>query len=58
LLLWFLLVFLIAAAFGVWRKFGAIQWIWLLAGFAIALLIVWFLVVLFFIGPEMVRTAP
>jgi hypothetical protein len=45
-------------AFGVWRRFGPIQWIWLMFGAAITLLVVWFLVVAFIIGPEMVRTAP
>lgn len=57
-MLWFLLLFLLAAAFGVWRKFGAVQWIWLLFGSAIALLVLWFLVLAFVIGPEMVRTGP
>ena len=57
-MLWLLLLFLLAAAFGVWRKFTAIQWIWLLFGAAIALLVVWFLVLAFLIGPEMVRTGP
>lgn len=45
-------------AIGVWRKFGPIEWIWLLFGTAIALLVIWFLLVVFVIGPEMVRTAP
>lgn len=57
-MLWLLLLFLIAVAFGVWRKFNAIQWIWLLFGSAIALLVLWFLVLAFLIGPEMVRTGP
>jgi hypothetical protein len=53
-----LLLFLLAIAFGVWRKFGPVQWIWLLFGTAIALLIVWLLLLAFLIGPEMVRTGP
>lgn len=57
-MLWLLLLFLVAVAFGVWRKFSAIQWIWLLFGSAIALLVLWFLVLAFLIGPEMVRTGP
>lgn len=57
-MLWFLLPFLIAVAFGVWRRFGPIQWIWLLFGTAITLLIAWLLLLTFLIGPEMVRTGP
>jgi hypothetical protein len=53
-----LLLFLLAIAFGLWRKFGPVQWIWLLFGTAIALLIVWLLLLAFLIGPEMVRTGP
>lgn len=57
-MLWFILLFLLAVAFGVWRKFGPIQWIWLLFGTAMALLILWLVILLFVIGPEMVRTGP
>jgi hypothetical protein len=53
-----LLLFLLVIAFGVWRKFGPVQWIWLLFGTAIALLVVWLLLLAFLIGPEMVRTGP
>lgn len=55
-MLWLLVLFLLAVAFGVWRKFGPIQWIWLLFGTAIALLVAWVLILTFLIGPEMVRT--
>jgi hypothetical protein len=54
----FLVVIAALIAFGVWRKFGPIQWIWLMFGAVITLLVIWFLVVAFIIGPEMVRTAP
>ena len=57
-MLWFVLLFLMAVAFGVWRKFGPIQWIWLLFGTAITLLVAWILLLTFLIGPEMVRTGP
>jgi hypothetical protein len=57
-MLWFLLLFLVAVAFGVWRKFGPIQWIWLLFGSAIALVILWVIMLAFVIGPEMIRTGP
>lgn len=57
-MLWFLVLFALAVAFGVWRKFGPIQWIWLLFGTAITLLVLWALLLAFFIGPEMVRTGP
>ncbi|HEX6308736.1 MAG TPA: hypothetical protein VFZ69_11140 [Longimicrobiales bacterium] len=55
---WILILFAAAVAFGVWRKFGPVQWIWLLFGTAIALVIVWFILVMFVIGPEMVRQGP
>ena len=57
-MLWFVLLFLLAVAFGVWRKFGPIQWIWLLFGSAIALLVLWVILLTFLIGPEMVRQGP
>ncbi|MBR9988429.1 MAG: hypothetical protein KFH98_01675 [Gemmatimonadetes bacterium] len=57
-MLWFLLLFLVAVAFGVWKKFGPIQWIWLLFGTAIVLVILWILMLAFLIGPEMIRTGP
>lgn len=57
-MLWFLLAFALAVTIGLWRKFGPIQWIWLLFGTAIAVLVVWFLVLAFLIGPEMIRTGP
>ncbi|HEX6132860.1 MAG TPA: hypothetical protein VFZ24_02680 [Longimicrobiales bacterium] len=58
MLFWILLLFGVAVAFGLWRRFGPIQWIWLLFGTAIALLIVWFILIMFVIGPEMVRRGP
>jgi hypothetical protein len=57
-MLWFLLLFLFAVAFGMWRKFGPVQWIWLLFGTAMLLLILWLVILVFVIGPEMVRTGP
>lgn len=57
-MLWFLLLFVLAVAFGMWRKFGPIQWIWLLFGTAMVLLILWIVILVFVIGPEMVRTGP
>lgn len=57
-MLWIVLLFLLAVAFGVWRKFGPIQWIWLLFGTAMGLLILWVIVLTFVIGPEMVRMGP
>lgn len=57
-MLWLLLLFILVIAFGVWREFTAIQWIWLLVGSAIGLLVLWFIVLAFFIGPEMIRTGP
>jgi hypothetical protein len=54
----FLVVIACIIAFGVWRRFGPIQWIWLMFGAVVTLLVIWFLAVAFVIGPEMVRTAP
>lgn len=53
-----LLIIIVAAAvaFGMWRRFGPIQWIWLFFGIAIAMLVIWAVMLVFVIGPEMQRT--
>ena len=51
-----LLIFGSAIAIGLWRKAGPVQWIWLLFGAAITMLVLWVLLVLFVVGPEMRRT--
>jgi hypothetical protein len=51
-----LLIFGTAIAIGLWRKAGPIQWIWLLFGAAITMLVLWVLLVLFVVGPEMRRS--
>jgi hypothetical protein len=56
MLLLLMVVLALVVAFGVWRKFGAVQWIWLMFGAAITLVILWALAIVFFIGPEMRRT--
>lgn len=56
MLLWIIALFALAVAFGIWRRFGPIQWIWLLFGSAITLIVLWVILLTFFIGPEMVRT--
>jgi hypothetical protein len=53
-----LLLFVVAIAVGVWRRFGAVQWIWLLFGVAMALVVVWVLMLVLVIGPEMQRMGP
>jgi hypothetical protein len=45
-----------AIAVGIWRRFGPIQWIWLLAGLSFAMLILWALLLIFVIGPGMRAT--
>ncbi|HUF49780.1 MAG TPA: hypothetical protein VMN60_03045 [Longimicrobiales bacterium] len=45
-----------AVAIGRWRKLNAIQWIWLITGLAIGLMLIWFVLVVFVVGPEMRRT--
>jgi hypothetical protein len=51
-----LLIFGSVIAIGLWRKAGPVQWIWLLFGAAITMLVLWVLLVLFVVGPEMRRT--
>ena len=45
-----------AVAVGRWRRFNAIQWIWLITAMAIGLILVWFVLAVFVVGPEMQRT--
>jgi hypothetical protein len=58
MLLLIVLIFASAVAFGLWRGFGPIQWIWLLAGGALLLILIWAIVLIFFIGPDMQRMQP
>jgi hypothetical protein len=58
MLLLFLLLFAAAVAFGVWRRFGAVQWIWLLAGTSFVMLVLWLLLLIFVVGPGMRRMGP
>jgi hypothetical protein len=58
MLLPILIVVVALVAFGVWRRFGAIQWIWLLFGAAIALVLAWAAMLAFVIGPEMRKRGP
>lgn len=53
-----LLLVALVIAFGVWRRFGAVQWIWLVAGAALFLVLIWTFMLLFVIGPEMRRMGP
>ena len=53
-----LLFFGTAIAIGRWRKFNSIQWIWLITSMAIGLVLIWFLLAIFVVGPEMKRTLP
>ena len=45
-----------AIVIGRWRRFNAIQWIWLITVMAIGLVLVWFALAVFIVGPEMQRT--
>jgi hypothetical protein len=47
-----------AIAIGRWRKFNSIQWIWLITCMVIGLVVIWFLLAVFVVGPEMRRTLP
>jgi hypothetical protein len=53
-----LLLLAAAVAFGVWRRFTAIEWIWTFFALSIGMLIIWFLMVVFIVGPEMRRMTP
>jgi hypothetical protein len=53
-----LLLFVCAVLFGVWRKFGPVQWIWLLFGAAIFMMVVWLLLIVLVVEPEMRRLGP
>lgn len=55
MLLYLVVVIVGAVLFGVWRRFGPVQWIWLLFGLAAAMLIAWFLMMVLVVGPEMRR---
>jgi hypothetical protein len=58
MLLTLVLIIGLAVAFGVWRRFTAVQWIWLMAGAALLLIMVWAALLVFLIGPEMQRMGP
>ena len=47
-----------AVVIGRWRKFNSIQWIWLITSMVIGLVVIWLLLAVFVIGPEMKRTIP
>jgi hypothetical protein len=51
-----LVIFGAAIAVGLWRRASPIEWIWLLFGAAITMLVLWVLLVVFIIGPEMRRS--
>ena len=55
MLLYFVIVVAAAFGFGVWRRFGPVQWIWLLFGIAITMLVLWMLMMVLVVGPEMRR---
>jgi uncharacterized membrane protein len=53
-----LLVLAVVVIFGVWRRFGSVQWIWLLFGAAIVMIVVWLVLVITVVEPEMRRHGP
>jgi hypothetical protein len=53
-----LLLFMCAVLFGMWRKFGPVQWIWLLFGTAVFMMIAWLLLIVLVIEPERRRPGP
>jgi hypothetical protein len=55
LVLLFIIIASAAIGYGVWRRFTAIQWIWLLFGTCAVLMLLWLVLVVFVIGPQMRR---
>jgi hypothetical protein len=53
-----LLLFAGAILFGIWRGFGPIQWIWLLFGAAMVMIVIWVLLIILVVEPEMRRYGP
>jgi predicted MFS family arabinose efflux permease len=51
-----LLIFGAAIAIGLWRRASPVEWIWLLFAAAITMLVLWVLLVVFVVGPEMRRS--
>lgn len=51
-----LLVFGAAVLIGIVRRASAVGWIWLLFGAVIVMLVLWVLLIVFVVGPEMHRT--
>jgi hypothetical protein len=54
----FLLIVMAGIGIGVARRFGPVQWIWLLFGLAMVLLIMWVLMLVLVVGPGMRRMGP
>jgi ABC-type spermidine/putrescine transport system permease subunit II len=48
----------VAVAIGIWRGFTAIEWIWTFFAIAIGMIVLWLILVIFVVGPEMRRMAP
>jgi hypothetical protein len=48
----------VAAAIGIWRGFTAIEWIWTFFAIAISMVVLWLILIIFVVGPEMRRMAP
>ena len=47
-----------AIAIGRWRKFNSIQWIWLITSMMIGLIVIWLLLAVFVVGPQMKKSIP
>ena len=45
-------------AIGRWRKFNSIQWIWLITSMVIGLVVIWLLLAVFVVGPQMKKSIP
>jgi hypothetical protein len=51
----FVVVFAAAVAWGIRRRFNAVQWIWLLFGISALMLLFWLVLMVFVVGPNMRR---
>jgi hypothetical protein len=54
----FLLISGAVILFGMWRRFGAVQWIWVLFGAAMFMVLLWLLLIVLVVEPEMRKLGP
>lgn len=58
MLLYAVVVIAALVLIGRWRRFTSVQWIWAVFGICIVMVVLWAILIIFVIGPEMQRQAP